>query len=526
MGLPPWETSDSQLFVLITGANSGLGHSIAVRLIDEFLTSPNTPLAKHLILILCTRTPIKTRYAISRLRGHVRKVADYSPFAAQCRAKAAAAGTEYKWEHTVMRVHFIGVEADLCDLKSVYACAHRLVNGTVGSPDATTYDGLRLPHGSPGTQAFSDNVVQDRWALSQQPGSSGFQRSWGWGLSGVRIPRIDAVVLNAGIGGWTGVDFVMATKDILLDLCEAVTWPRFKISEVGTLVRPQASFRRVATAGEQRTLVEEKEGVDEPPLGEVFCSNVFGHYILAHELMPLLSRPASITAKAGGKIIWLSSVEGATLNIDDIQGLKAPAAYESSKQLIDFLVFGSELSAVKRVAATFFDVPDGSSKAEGAATKDKQAKPRMFVTHPGIFASEILPLNFILVALYKFVFLIARWCGSPWHSISPDKAAVAPVWVALADEETVENMDMHNIKWGSSTDRGGNERVIHTDVPGWGWDGTLEGAAEGKNRIGRRKTAVDLTKEAREDFEDMAAKCWRQMEDLRKMWESILGVKK
>lgn len=120
-------------------------------------------------------------------------------------------------------MHFIGLEVDLCDLKSVYALANKLVNGTVGSPDATTMDGLRLPHGSPGTQSFSEDIKQDRWALAQEPGSIGAQRSWGWGLSGIKIPRLDAVILNAGIGGWVGVDFVHAVKEILSDPIDAIT---------------------------------------------------------------------------------------------------------------------------------------------------------------------------------------------------------------------------------------------------------------------------------------------------------------
>jgi 3-keto steroid reductase len=36
---------------------------------------------------------------------------------------------------------------------------------------------------------------------------------------------------------------------------------------------------------------------------------------------------------------------------------------------------------------------------------------------------------------------------------------------------------------------------------------------------------VNLTKEAREDFEILGGKCWAEMEALRKEWEGILGVK-
>jgi len=433
----------------------------------------------------------------------------------------------------VSRVHFIGVEVDLCDLKSVYALANKLVNGTVGNPDATTMDGLKLPHGSPGTQSFSADIKQDRWALAQEPGSVGAQRSWGWGLSGIKIPRLDAVILNAGIGGWIGVDFIYAIKEILFDLLDAVTWPQYKISKIGELVKPQSSFKSTTTEGEEtQPLLSEGEKSKEPPLGAVFCSNVFGHYILAHELMPLLSQPALENSHAGGKIIFQSSIEAGghpnLLDIDDIQGLESKAPYESSKRLLDVLALSSELPSVKRVAATYFDPRDVATSNE-KNEKAAAVQPRMYVTHPGIFASEILPLNFVLVVIYKLVFLVARWLGSPWHTIDPDKASLASVWVALADEETVNSMHIHRSKWGSATDRSGNERVMKTDVPGWGWNGTVKAAKEGDNkqqRIGRRKNAVDVSKEAREDFEVQAGKCWRQMEDLRKEWEGVLKVKK
>ncbi|TVY31655.1 3-keto-steroid reductase [Lachnellula occidentalis] len=536
MGLPPWETSDSQLFALITGANSGLGFAIASRLIDEFLTSPSTSPNKHLILVLCTRTPIKTRYTISRLRSHLRRQVDYSPFATSLREKAKAQGTEYRWEHVVQRVHFLGVEADLCNLRSVYALADRLVNGTVGSPDATTYDGLRLPHGSPGTQNFSENATQGPWALSQERGSEGVLRSWGWGLSGLRLPRLDVVILSAGMGGWIGVDWLPAVRDVMLDTLEAVTWPKFKLPNVGAVVRSQSSFEaQKASDDEKQPLLSDQAKPDEPPLGEVFCSNVFGHYILAHELMPLLSRPASSSSQVGGKIIWVSSVEALSehLNIDDIQGLESRTPYEDSKRMIDVLSITSSLPSTQRITASFFDSSNTVTETESnspSAGEEKlpSVKPKMYLTHPGIFASEIMPLNVFLVWIYKFVFLFVRWLGSPWHSIEPYKAAVAPVWLALTDIEELDAMEgqgAKKAKWGSATDRGGEERVMKTEVGGWGWDGTIESADDIARRKGRKRGVVDVTKEAREDFEVLGIECWSQMEDLRKKWEGILGVR-
>jgi 3-keto steroid reductase len=511
--------------------NSGLGFAIASRMIDEFMTSPSTPLNKHLILILCTRSPIKTRFTISRLRAHLRKLVEVSPFAAKLRKQAKAQGAEYHWDAMVHRVHFLGVEADLCDLRSVYALADKLVNGTVGSPDATTMDGLRLPHGSPGTASYSEGMEQDRWALSQKPGSTGAQRSWGWGLSGLRIPRLDVVILNAGMGGWIGIDWIPAVRDVLLDTINAVTWPTFKIPNLGAVVKSQLSSKGTKSEDAQ-PLLPNQEKMEEPPLGEVFCSNVFGHYILSHELMPLLSCPSSTTSKVGGKIIWISSVDALpkSFSLDDIQGLKSHTPYESTKRLSDLLAITCDLPSVRNISAPFFNPANTITASKGTADgksngKTSVVKPRMYTTQPGIFASEIMPLNWFLVICYKLVFYFARWIGSPWHPIDPYKAAVAPVWVALTDEETLDEMGGSKIKWGSSTDAGGNERVKKTEVEGWGWDGEIGSADDGERRKGRRKGAVDLTKESREDFEILGGNCWKEMEVLRLEWEGILGVK-
>jgi 3-keto steroid reductase len=498
------------------------------------LTSPSTSPKKHLILILCTRAPIKTRFTISRLRGDLRKIAEYSSFADAQRKKAKSQGAEYKWEDVVRRVHFLGVEADLCDLNSVYALADKLVNGTVGSPEATTMDGGKLPYGSPGTHSFSEDIKQDYWALSQKEGSSGAQRSWGWGLSGIRLPRLDVIVLNAGIGGWIGLNWPLAIKEVLMDVVQGVTWPTFKLADMGAVTKPQTSSSNTTSDDDDaKPLLSSQERSNEPPLGKVFCSNIFGHYLLAHELMPLLSKPASTSSKSGGKVVWMSSIEAmssAFLDAEDIQGLRSTTSYESTKRLADVLALTSDLPSVQRYSTSFFNIKDtvSASRSRIIDTDDDNLpvlKPKLYVTHPGVFASEIIPLHAILVFIYKFVFLFARWIGSPWHTIDPWKAAVAPVWVTLADEELLEDLEGTKFKWGSATDTSGEERVMKTEVPGWGWDGVVGTAIDAEKRKGRKKGAVDLTKDQREEFEILGAKCWRQMEALRKEWETVLGVK-
>lgn len=427
-------------------------------------------------------------------------------------------------------MHFLGVEVDLTDLKSVYALADRLVNGTVGSPDATTAEGKRLPHGSPGTSSYSADVVQDRWALSERPGSTGIARAWGWGLKGVRVPRLDAVILTAGIGGWTGLNWPMAVWTILTNWTESTTWPLYKIARIGATTRKQ--LRGGNEEGEEEPLLENQETADEPPLGNVFCANVFGHYVLSHQLMPLLSRPAP-GAKTGGKVIWTSSMEPMAhhLELDDIQGLDSPHPYESSKRLIDTLTLTAELPSVKRASSSFFDTSDvvvALKEGEEDIQKLPYTKPTLHLIHPGVFVSEIIDLNSFLVALWTLAFYISRWLGSPWQTLDNHCASYSSAFIALHDPEELERIEENGLaryKWGSASDRRGNAKMLKTEVQGWGWNGKVGWEVE-TGELGRKKDAVKLTKEAKEEFEIQGTNAWTQMEKLRRTWDSVLDVKK
>ncbi|KAF3359703.1 hypothetical protein VdG1_01901 [Verticillium dahliae VDG1] len=135
----PWSKAQSheQFFVLITGANSGVGFGTAERIIDEFLASRS--LSSHLILIPTTRDLRKSRETVESLRTHLHKTATTS------KALAARAGPSYKPQDTIDRVHLLSVQLDLLDLRSPYAVARQLVHGTVGDPtDAhnTQYKGV------------------------------------------------------------------------------------------------------------------------------------------------------------------------------------------------------------------------------------------------------------------------------------------------------------------------------------------------------------------------------------------------
>lgn len=310
-------------------------------------------------------------------------------------------------------------------------------------------------------------------------------------------PKLDVVICNAGIGGWTGVNWPRAFWTILTDWNHALTWPTYKLSGVGWLAKPQ---------------IPADSKVDEPPLGEVFCANVFGHYLLSHYLAPLLAKHSQ-SDSTRGRIIWVSSLEAYDhiFDVEDIQGLASDMPYEVSKRLTDVLAISSVLPSTSEAVDAYL---------QHAKTDKESSKPRLYVAHPGICGTSIMPLPLILEYCMLIAFYLGRWLGSPWHTISVMKGATAMVWLALASQSTLDEMEANEGvgKWGSATDFWGQERVDRTEVPGWGWGGKLEE----QPRRRRDPYAKDLTKESQERFVETGKRCWQEMERLRVEWEDRL----
>ncbi|KAL2866557.1 3-keto-steroid reductase [Aspergillus lucknowensis] len=325
------------------------------------------------------------------------------------------------------------------------------------------------------------------------------------------FPKLDAVVLNAGIGGWTGINWPVAIWGVLTDLVQAVTWPSYKVAPAGLVLDRQT-----------RTVADK-----EPQLATVFCANVFGHYMLAHNVMPLLHRSGS--PNGPGRVVWVSSLEASSnhFDIDDLQGLRTLAPYESSKALTDILSLTSHLPSTAPWVKSFYSTDFDNSTSNPATTSQP---PNTYVSHPGICGTGILPLAAPLFYAMLASFWLARLLGSPWHTMSTYMGACAPVWLALSAQSVLDaaeapylNHGGGRAKWGSSTNRSGLNQPVSTEVDGWGHGGVVGPAVVEEDRNRRRKRgAVDLTLEEKERFEDLGRECWRHMEELRMQWDELL----
>ena len=454
-------------------------------MIDEFLAS--RPTNQHLFLIFTTRSQAKSNDTARRLQKYIDEIDSKNDRKASVLSNRGL----------IARL-FGRVEADV-------DASRRESNQRIGNALAGTGEVSKSPGSGAGiipSLKVAAVSQSSRVALHPEHVELTCLASVVELASRLRrlLSRLDVLICNAGTGGVTGIDWWKAARRVPFDFVKELTCPSFKIAAEGWLVGAQ---RRSAEGGngnwevrgkkdddddEKETENENKKkknrSADEeenPPLGMVFASNVFGHYVLGHELAPLMRRQKrTSTTKATthtlssnqspirntkrSRIVWISSLEAYSHSLrfdgaqnEDIQALTHPLAYESSKRLTDILVLTSELDSTRAWVQQYFsyetndnnnsgDCDNGSKKSAhnqpiaNSQSPDSHSSdlnphlpPRLYLAHPGICATSIVTLPFVfLEVLMALALYIARWAGSPWHTADAYTGAGAPVRVALA----------------------------------------------------------------------------------------------
>ena len=312
----------------------------------------------------------------------------------------------------------------------------------------------------------------------------------------------------------------------MTEFLDVLTWPTIKVGAVGLVAGVQGGGKRGKSEGE-------KDG-EEPKLGAVFAANVFGHYLLARDVVGLSDAVAGPTGGRRGRVIWVSSLEAYAhsldLENDDFQGLTHPLMYESSKRVTDALILTSEMAATRAWVDRYMrrskeEEEDEDEPSDSSATKSRST---LYLSHPGICSTSIMPLLWPFPVLMALAMWLAQLLGSPWHTVTTYAGAAAPVWLALAPQgelDEAEDWGRKKGKWGSGMERGVNV-IRRTEVEGWGYDGVVREEDWGRRRggvTGRWKGCKDLTVEGREEFVELGRRCWGEMERMREEWDGILG---
>ncbi|KAJ1950534.1 hypothetical protein FBU59_000632 [Linderina macrospora] len=195
-----------------------------------------------------------------------------------------------------------------------------------------------------------------------------------------------------------------------LDLlyCNAGAMPidKFNIAAVlkGLLTEPSKFFES-SVAFDQKSGLVTKDG-----MGMTFATNVFGHYLLIHKLLPLLS-------VSSARVIWTGSAANSLqFSRVDYQHVHGKMPYESSKYIVDQIAIPLDAKLAKHGV-------------------------RCFVAEPGNVCSAFLssynmPLFETLVFL--FFYLVRVVVGMERLTISPENGCAANYFVGMAREEELD----------------------------------------------------------------------------------------
>ncbi|KAI9151831.1 3-keto-steroid reductase [Paramyrothecium foliicola] len=470
MAPAPWEavSPSEQLFVLVTGANSGVGLAACQRIIDEFLSSRS--LTAHLILIPTTRSVQKSLDTIRTLREHVASAARSST------ALQSRAGPAYRWQDTVARVHVVSPQLDLCDLRNVRALARQLCTGTLSNPEGLEGEYLR----------------------------------------DVRIPKLDSVYLNAAYGNWVGVNYPLAIWTMLTTgLVQVFTWPSYyniKLSQPTSILNEKPRYKYPL----------------KPLLGEVFCACFFGHYLFVHNLLPLLSRRLEDNAPPG-RIIWASSVEATRkfLDTSDIQSLNTEEPYESVKRLCDVLTLTTQYPAVQPIAESFFRANGAASKQK--LIPPKMYTTHCGIVFSGLFPVPWFFMWAYNAVLFLCRILGSPWHNLQGYIGAKAAAFIVLQEQAALDEAGIDRVKLGSCTDRMGRD---GIKLTEVEDYGWeGKVETPQSLANDntvgiyKKSVGRRGGGVEnMTEDNLIKFQELGAECWKQVEDMRVRWEAILDA--
>ncbi|KAJ2542748.1 hypothetical protein GGF49_002628 [Coemansia sp. RSA 1853] len=186
----------------------------------------------------------------------------------------------------------------------------------------------------------------------------------------------------------------------------------------GLLTHPIAFFESSEALTQQSGLVTPDK------LGLTFQTNVFGHYLLVHKLVSLMSRTK-------GRVIWTgSSASQLEFSQSDYMHIHGQKPYESSKYIVD------------QIAPKM----DERLRLRGV---------RCFVGEPGNVCTSFLA-NIgvpVLQMLIVLVFYLMRICGLQRFTIDAQCASAAFTYLAFAKDDVDASQKYYSCasRWGRSS---------------------------------------------------------------------------
>nr|VWO98099.1 Uncharacterized protein [Ganoderma boninense] len=288
-----------------------------------------------------------------------------------------------------------------------------------------------------------------------------------------RYTNISHLVLNAGTATYSHFDYLLYQYDLMRYPTLTVTHPRANIQKTGVLSKDN--------------------------LGYAWQCNVFGHYCVYRSLQPLLAAYARSSGRPA-RVIWMSSMDAMPSfdPADDWQLTKTQHSYEGAKFQAESIAAELEhLGIQAREGNLQSPSPPDFVSTDGEV--------HHLISSPGVVPTNMMTLLGIKLPGYRAgttaVFWLTRLLGCKHVHMSVYNAAVATVHLALVPLESIPTTHTardilpthtkyppwhlyHNLqtdavqslRFGSRSDRWGNEYPGITAVPVWWEDGTRTSA--------------------------------------------------
>ncbi|KAF8121340.1 NAD(P)-binding protein [Boletus edulis] len=236
-------------------------------------------------------------------------------------------------------------------------------------------------------------------------------------------PYVSHLICNAGLACFSRIVWPLAIQQLFTDWISAVTAPKFFLQRVGE--------------------------TSQNGLGWVWQCNVFGHYAMFRALEPML---AKYSAPPGARVVWISSHEASSEYYDpkDWQLVKSEHSYECSKYQMNMISLYLDRQATR-------------------GQRDGKPTVKHSIAYPGVAGTSIATAllgTFSSLCMFA-AFYIARFLGSPNHTIDAFKAAISAVHLSLvaclpsriaSSTDPKEEAEPGNV-YISKTDRWGREYV-------------------------------------------------------------------
>ncbi|WVW80930.1 hypothetical protein I302_102921 [Kwoniella bestiolae CBS 10118] len=411
------EKDDNRIIVVVTGANSGFGLGICEQLLSNLSLPPHTPIP--------ISTPQLTALPPS-LRGSFDEDEDEEPtkhidenppaltLILACRSEKKALAAKQilldKHEKELKEREEMGEEIRrgwLEDLKIVW-------------------EGVDLdnPGGGSGVLGFCEGLK-------------------------ARYPHITTLYLNAGMGAFTGLDWIGFFKQNIMEgLPRAQSQPNCQYEAKGAM----------SADGER---------------GLVWGTNVLAPYIMAKELIPLLRRsPPSLPFQP--RIIYTSSCTSSSSKLsseplNDYQLIEYEKSYSASKYMGDLIMVQLD----KQYGSPSPSTSTASVDQEGG---EKERPVRVFTADPGCVATNFFMNGLGLVLwwahfkffFYHWSFVLCRLLGSTKHPVYADQGALPMLYAALIpDKYLLPSSSNPAQRFTVISERFGDTKVGYEEVGEW-----------------------------------------------------------